>query len=194
MIKTFFAYKHVVGSEMIFWITTFFCFLLCAFLAVEILIVYKDLQDAILSIMSILFPLIAGFLTFGRDILKELREKINSIAKKDLENIGTPTPRPLKVKIKYLKTLSDNFIEVVISTFYISFILIVGLLIAKVLNYEFKTSNFNLPLKEYFYDNWLNLLMKYSFFSLVFMMFFNALFLVIYIVKVTKEDDLLTQN
>lgn len=194
MIKTFIAYKQVIGSNIIFWIAILLSIVLCVLGSVQIVIIDKDLQDSILSIMSILFPLIAGFLTFGRDILRELREKINSIVKKDLENIGTPTPRPIKVKIKYLKSFSDNFIEVVISTFYISFILIVGLLIAKVLDYEFKTSNFNLLLKEYFYQNWFNLLMKFTFFSLVFMMFFNALFLVIYIVKVTKEDDLLTQK
>lgn len=143
--------------------------------------------------MSIIFPLIAGFLTFGRDTLRDIKKEIDIIVQRDNDDVGTPTTDTTKRKIKYLKVLSDKFIDVVISTFFISFILIIGLLITKVNKLEFETSIINIPLKDYLLTNWFNLLIKLSFFYLVFIMFLNTLFLTIFIVKITRDDELISK-
>jgi hypothetical protein len=192
MLKTLKAYKYIYDSKALFWgcLIIFVGGVISS--SVFVLNIEKELQDSILSIMSIIFPLIAGFLTFGRDTLRDLKKGIDRIVQKDTQDIGTPTSDTTKRKIKYLKILSDKFIDVVISTFFISFILIIGLLIAKVNKLEFETSSLYFPLKNYVVDNWINLFIKLSFFYLVFVMFLNALFLIIFIVKITRDDELIS--
>jgi hypothetical protein len=192
MIKTLKAYMYLFQSKLLFWVF-FVIFMCCVFSSsIFVLNIQRDLQDSILSIMSIIFPLIAGFLTFGRDTLRDLKKGIDKIVLKDKEDKGAPTTDTTKRQIKYLKNLSDKFLDIVISTFFISFILIIGLLIAKINKFEFETGSIKLPLKDYLLSHWINILIKLSFFYLVFIMFLNALFLTIFIVKITKDDELIS--
>lgn len=192
MIKTLKAYRHIFHSKALYLGCLMFFVFSVISSSIFVLDIKKDLQDSILSIMSIIFPLIAGFLTFGRDTLRDLKKGIDRIVQKDTEDIGTPTSDTTKRKIKYLKILSDKFIDVVISTFFISFILIIGLLIAKVNQLEFETSSLHFPINEFVFNNWINLFIKLSFFYMVFIMFLNALFLTIFIVKITRDDELVS--
>jgi len=150
-----------------------------------------EIQDALLSIMSIFFPLIAGFLTFGRDTLKSLQKKIDKINHEDQADIGDPVTDTDKAKIRFLKKLSGQFIDIVISTFFVSFILIVLLLTAKFNDYSFGTDKSVLEIGEFFKSNWFGLISKIVFFYLIFTMLFNTVFLTLFITRVTQNDQLI---
>lgn len=183
---------YIIQSKLLFWLLFVIFMGLVFSSSIFVLDIKRDLQDSILNIMSIIFPLIAGFLTFGRDTLRDLKKRIDKIVLKDKEDKGTPTTDTTKRQIKHLKNLSDKFLEIVISTFFISFILIIGLLIAKINKFEFNTVSIKFPLKEYFLNHWVNIFIKVSFFYMLFIMFLNALFLIIFIVKITKDDELIS--
>ena len=102
MLKTLKAYKYIYDSKALFWgcLIIFVGGVISS--SVFVLNIEKELQDSILSIMSIIFPLIAGFLTFGRDTLRDLKKGIDRIVQKDTQDIGTPTSDTTKRKIKYL--------------------------------------------------------------------------------------------
>jgi hypothetical protein len=151
----------------------------------------KELQDALLTILSIIFPLIAGFLTFGRDTLKNLKQSIKGIKEKDEKDEGEPTTMRDKKKISFLKDLSESFVDVVLSTFFGSFTLIIILLVAKFNNYEFYTQKFCLPFQEYLSLNILAWLFKTLFFYFAYVMFLNTLYLTVFIIRITKDDDVI---
>jgi hypothetical protein len=188
MFRTEIAYKKLIGK--LFWLAfPIFCF----FLLLSSLFVFQisvEIQDSLLSILSILFPLIAGFLTFGRDTLKSLKKKIDTIISDDEADIGSPVTDSDRGKIKTLKSLSDQFVDMVISTFFISFLLIIILLTAKFNNFTFLTANQFSSMKDFLMANWLGIISKIVFFYLVYIMLLNTLFLTIFIIKVTRNDDL----
>ncbi|HRO76507.1 MAG TPA: hypothetical protein PLP27_10210 [Crocinitomicaceae bacterium] len=150
-----------------------------------------EIQEAFLTILSIIFPLIAGFLTFGKDTLKNIKNQIQKIKENDINDKGTPVTDSDKRKIRFLKELSLNFVEVVIGTFVVSFILIIVLLIAKFNSCEFITSNHFFSLKKYLCENMLFIFLKIGFFFLLYLMFLNTLYLVIFIININKYDEII---
>jgi hypothetical protein len=191
MFKTIFAYKILIKPKLVFW--SFFCIFLLAPFVTSIFVysIKKELQDALLTILSIIFPLIAGFLTFGRDTLKNLKQSIKGIKEKDEKDEGEPTTMRDKKKISFLKDLSESFVDVVLSTFFGSFTLIIILLVAKFNNYEFYTQKFCLPFQEYLSLNILAWLFKTLFFYFAYVMFLNTLYLTVFIIRITKDDDVI---
>ena len=148
-----------------------------------------EIQNTLLSILSIIFPLIAGFMTFGRDTLKSIRSDIQRIKLDELNDEGNPATDLDKRKLRFLQDLSSNFIKVVISTFTVSFLLIVILLITKFNNFEFAT--------EKCFKNWtvdwqtdlFILLLKLFFFSLVYTMLLNLIYSTLFIIQIARYDD-----
>ncbi|MNJ85733.1 hypothetical protein D3C87_32120 [compost metagenome] len=191
MFKTIFAYKILIKPKLVFW--SFFCIFLFAPFVTSMFVysIKKELQDALLTILSIIFPLIAGFLTFGRDTLKNLKQSIKGIKEKDEKDEGEPTTASDKKKIGFLKDLSESFVDVVLSTFFGSFTLIIILLVAKFNNYEFYTQKFCLPFQEYLSLNILAWLLKALFFYFAYVMFLNTLYLTVFIIRITKDDDII---
>jgi Na+/alanine symporter len=195
MIKTFSAFKYLISSKIGIWVYVVLLILGVISSSVFVLELKNDLQDSVLSITSIIFPLIAGFLTFGRDTLREIKKSIAKIIESDKEDKGISTTITDKKRINRLKGLSDKFIDVVVSTFVTSFILIIGLLISKINNLNFKTSSltFDQGAKDYLINNWFNLSIKSIFFFFIFTLFLNALYLTVFIIKITKEDELISK-
>lgn len=190
MFKTIIAYKKLINSQFYFY---------CVFLPIFIGVVVStsffvfnikgDLQDVLLSILSILFPLIAGFLTFGRDTLKSIRESIEKIKNQDQQDVGPPTTDIDKQRIKRMDDLAIGFVNVVINTFFISFALIIFLLIAKFNDFEFLSSNKFVSIKLFLFENVFVVLIKLAFFFLSYMMLLNTLYLTIFIVRITRSEN-----
>lgn len=191
MFRTEKAYKNLTGKA--FWFLFVVFWFVTISTSVFVYNISKEIQDSLLSIMSITFPLIAGFLTFGRDTLKSLNLKINKINIDDESDVGDPVTDTDKAKIKQLKLLSGQFVSIVISTFFISFMLIIILLIAKFNDFTFTSDNKIESLYDFLSSNWFALVGKIIFFYLVYIMFLNTLFLTIFVIKVTQNDDLIDQ-
>jgi hypothetical protein len=151
-----------------------------------------EIQETFLTILSIIFPLIAGFLTFGKDTLKNIKNQIQKIKESDINDKGTPVTDSDKRTIRFLKELSLNFVEVVIGTFVVSFILIIVLLVAKFNNYEFATSNHFFSLEKYLCENLLVIFVKIGLFFLLYLMLLNTLYLVIFIININKHDEIIS--
>lgn len=158
--------------------------------ALFIQFVNTEIQELFITILSILFPLIAGFLTFGKDTISKLKNQIKDIQGKDKKDIGEPTTDTDKKQISRLKRLSDGFINIILNVFIVSFILIILLLISKFNNYEFISFDEESFLM-YLGCNWLSILLKSILFFLLYSMFFSTLYLVIFIFNITKYDDLI---
>ncbi len=187
MFKTERAYKLILGKYFGVFIFLYFCLILSSSLFV--FRISQEIQDSLLTIMSIIFPLIAGFLTFGREMLISLKNKIKNIKDNDEKDRGRPTTDSNKIKIQSLKSLSYNFISVVTSSFMISFILIISLLVSKFNDYLFITDHKLEFSILYFTENWINISIKIVFFYLSYSMLLNLLFLSIFIVKTTNYDE-----
>lgn len=187
MIKTILAYRELVKSK--FWFVLLFIIFLVSILLTSLFVfkVNKDIQDSLISILSILFPLIAGFLTFGRDTLKSITKSIDNIKYNDNNDIGAPVTDTDKKEIRDLKIYAKNFIGIVTSTFFVSFILIIILIVAKFNTYLFQSSNTLVPIKDFLYENWGHLLFKVVFFYLIYTMLLNTLYLTIFIMKVANN-------
>lgn len=152
--------------------------------------VTTEIQELFITILSILFPLIAGFLTFGKETIFKLKNQIKDIQEKDEKDIGEPTTDTDKKQISRLKGLSEGFINIILNVFIVSFILIILLLVSKFNNYEFISFNEESFLM-YLVCNWLSILLKSILFFLLYSMFFSTLYLVIFIFNITKYDDLI---
>lgn len=191
MFKTPLAYKILIKSKFLFW--GFFISFLLAPIVTSLLVysVKKELQDALLTILSIIFPLIAGFLTFGRDTLKNLKNSIENIIEKDRLDQGEPTTATDKKKIQFLKNLTKNFVDIILSTFFVSFVLIVFLLVAKFNNYEFLSIKFCEPTYEFISINLISWILKSVFFYFAFIMLLNTIYLTVFIIRITRDDELL---
>lgn len=191
MFKTIFAYKILITPKFLFWI--FFSIFLFSPLITSFFVfsIKKELQDALLTILSIIFPLIAGFLTFGRDTLKGLKNSIENIIEKDRLDQGEPATKTDKKKIQFLKNLTKNFVDIILSTFFVSFVLIIILLVAKFNNYEFPSTKFCFPIKELILLNLIPWLLKSVFFYFAYVMLLNTIYLTIFIIRITKDDDVI---
>ena len=191
MFGTITAYRSLIRSKKIFLILVVLSVLINILTSVFVYAINEKIQDALLSILSIIFPLIAGFMTFGRDTLKNIREDIKKIKLDELNDEGNPVTDIDKHKLRILKDLSSNFIKVVISTFVVSFILIVVLLVTKFNNFEFVTeksfNHWTIDLQA----NLIILSLKIIFFSFIFIMFLNLLYSTYFIIQVTKHDDVI---
>ena len=189
MFGTVRAYRSLIRSKKSFLIFVILFGLINLITSVFVYAINEEIQNALLSIVSIIFPLIAGFMTFGRDTLKTIRDDIKKIKLDELNDEGNPVTDIDKHKLRLLKDLSSNFIKVVISTFVVSFILIVVLLVTKFNNFEFVTEKkincWTVDLRA----NLIILLLKIIFFLLVFTMFLNLLYSTYFIIQVTKNDD-----
>lgn len=191
MFGTIKAYRSLFRSKIFFGILLFFFGIINLLTAVFVYNIKKEIQDALLSILSIIFPLIAGFMTFGRDTLKSIKGNIEKIKLDELNDEGNPVTDIDKRKLRLLKNLSSHFIKIIISTFIISFLLIVILLITKFNNFEFVT--------EKCFDNWIIdwqvnvfiLLLKLLFFYLVYQMLLNLLYSTLFIIQTTRHDELI---
>lgn len=166
-------------------------FLLLLFSSYKVQCIETNIQDSILNIVSILFPLIAGFLTFGSEILKDLNSKIEKIKQVDQSRKGRPTPDIEKREITKLKVLTANFKNVVINTFFISFTLIIFVLISKFNSFDFKTNlidpnNFNLL--KYLSINGVSFSVKFLFFTILSLLFLNLSYLIYFIIQVNQDD------
>lgn len=194
MFKTFSAFKLLfVKSWSFYFILSLFISILflCTFFVKTI---ETTIQDAVLNIVSILFPLIAGFLTFGREIIINLNKRIDSIKLTDKNQQGRPTPDLIRRKISRLKNLALNFKNIVISTFFNSFLLIIIVLIAKFNKFEFKTEFFNshcLNFSSFIKLHWITFVLKLIFLSTILILFLNLSYLVYFIIQVNKEDELI---
>jgi hypothetical protein len=194
MFKTFPAYRSIIGNVKLYYLLVILFILLNIATSVFVHKINIEIQEAFLTILSIIFPLIAGFLTFGKDTLKSIKKQIQTINEKDRNDIGIPVTDSDKRKIRFLKDLSLRFVEVVIGTFIISFVLIIILLIAKFNDYEFTTNNHYFPLKEYICENLLIIFLKIGFFFLLYLMFLNTLYLVIFIININKHDEIISEE
>jgi hypothetical protein len=191
MSKTFNAYKLIFRRTSMFYLCSFLIILSILIISYGVLDIKSAILDSILNVVSILFPLIAGFLTFGRDLIKDLNDKINSIKEISESRIGRPIPDSEKKKIITLKNLASNFKNIIISTFFISFILIIIILIAKFNSFDFKTSYLvNNCFKKYFIENGLNYFFKIVFFKTLLILFLNLSYLVYFIIQVNKDDEI----
>ena len=191
MIKTFKAYYNLMEQKWLFWLFTLAVlgFVISSTLFVRS--ISADIQDSLLSILSILFPLIAGFLTFGRDTMRDLQNNIDEIVRKDAENIGTPTTDTDKRKIANLKNLATNFNKVVIGTFVVSFMLIVCIIVAKFNEYIFQTSKLCLVTNKM---EILHFSLKFIFFCLISWMVLNTIYVIAFIVTIIKNDKMVANN
>lgn len=190
MKKTYYAYKLIFQNKTVFYLSLIFLALSVLFISYNVLKIKSSIQDSILNVVSILFPLIAGFLTFGKEIINELNKKIETINKVSNSQIGRPTPDNLKKKIFELKNLASNFRNIIISTFFISFLLIIIILIAKFNSFEFKTSYIkDDTFQKFFRVNWVNFLIKIVFFSTLLTLFLNLSYLVYFIIQVNNQED-----
>lgn len=167
-------------------------FLLLIFSSYKVHCIETNIQDSILNIVSILFPLIAGFLTFGSEILKDLNSKIEQIKQVDQAREGRPTPDIEKREITRLKVLTANFKSVVINTFIISFTLIIFVLISKFNSFVFKTNlidpdKFNFV--KYLSNNLVPFSIKFLFFTILSLLFLNLSYLVYFIIEVNKDEN-----
>lgn len=191
MLGTIKAYRSLFKSKSFFGILLILFGIINVFTALFVYNVKKEIQDALLSILSIIFPLIAGFMTFGRDTLKSVRGRIEKIKLDELNDEGNPVTDIDKRKLRLLKNLSSNFIKVVISTFIVSFLLIVILLITKFNNFEFVTAKHFNDWIMHWQMNLFILLLKLLFFSLVYQMLLNLLYSTLFIIQTTKHDDVI---
>lgn len=150
-----------------------------------------EVQKGILSVMSILFPLIAGFLTFGKNTLKELQDKIDEIIEKDNIDIDIPTSDTDKREIAYLKQLSNNFISVIISTFITSFLIIIFIIVNQLIGFEFisfePTVNTFSQFLSYIKFDWFIILLRGLFVFPLLLVLFNLIYLIVYISKVSTS-------
>jgi len=157
--------------------------------AIFIRVVNTDIQELLITILSIIFPLIAGFLTFGKETISKIKNQIKDIQERDKKDIGTSTSDTDKNKIRRLKGLSEGFINIILNVFIISFILIILLLVSKFNNYEFISFD-----EETFWlylgCNWISIILKSILFFFLYSMFFSTLYLVIFIFKTTRFDNL----
>lgn len=189
MFKTIRAYRQLFKSKIVF-VGLIFLFAI-AVLSTSFFVfnIKSEIQGSLLSILSILFPLIAGFMTFGRDTLKNITDEIKKIKIDELNDEGESITDIDKRQLRLLKDLSSNFLNVVISTFFISFLLIIILLISMFNDFEFSTSNDIVKWIENWKFNIGILIVKIVFFYLVYTMLLNVLYVTIFIIRITKHDD-----
>lgn len=191
MNRTIKAYKLLFSNNLFFSLSLIGSVVFIIISSYKVLVINENILDSILSIVSILFPLIAGFLTFGRDLIKDLNEKIESIKEVANNKAGEPTTDYDKRRIVRMKNLASNFKSVIISTFYISFILIIYVLIAKFNNFDFKTSELKfdqIKVWDYISKNVINFILKALLFTTLYTLFLNLTYLVYFIVEVNKDE------
>lgn len=191
MINFFKPFKELFTRSWKYYVFLIMSFLLLLFSSYKVQCIETNIQDSILNIVSILFPLIAGFLTFGSEILKDLNSKIEKIKQVDQSRKGRPTPDIEKREITKLKVLTANFKNVVINTFFISFTLIIFVLISKFNSFDFKTNlidpnNFNLL--KYLSINGVSFSVKFLFFTILSLLFLNLSYLIYFIIQVNQDD------
>lgn len=191
MFETLKAYRPLIGSKGAFVISTVVFGIITLLTSVFVYNIRKEVQDALLSILSIIFPLIAGFMTFGRDILKSIRRDIEKIRLDEANDEGKPVTDMDKRRLSLLKDLSSNFIRVVISTFAVSFLLIVILLVSKFNNFEFGTDTCLDDWTNYWQTNLITFVLKVTFFYLGYTMLLNLLYSTLFIIRITKHDDVI---
>lgn len=190
MLLIFSAYRKFLNNKRLesTFIVTFIAMIVSSALFIQF--VNTEIQELFITILSILFPLIAGFLTFGKETISKLKNQIKDIQEKDRTDKGMSTTDTDKKQISRLKKLSDGFINVVLNVFIVSFILIILLLISKFNNYEFISFS-----EESFWlylgCNWISIILKSILFFFLYSMFFSTLYLVIFIFNITKYDDLI---
>lgn len=192
--KTLQAYKLLFENSWTFYILGSFLLICLFFISFFIPKIELDTQDSILSIVSILFPLIAGFLTFGRDVIFSLNKKIEAINLIHQKQSGRPTTDEEKRQIANLKNLASNFKNIVISSFIISFILIIFVLLSKLNKFEFQChlDLFNTSTEhffEFFKENSFQYFMKSIFLGTLIILLFNLCYLVYFIVQVNYADE-----
>lgn len=192
MINFFKPFKELFTCYWKYYLFLIMFFLLLFLSSYKIDCIETNIQDSILNIVSILFPLIAGFLTFGREIMKELNSKIEQIKQVDQAREGRPTPDIEKREITRLKVLTANFKSVVINTFIISFTLIIFVLISKFNSFVFKTNlidpdKFNLV--KYLSNNVVPFSIKFLFFTILSLLFLNLSYLVYFIIEVNQDEN-----
>jgi preprotein translocase subunit SecG/multidrug transporter EmrE-like cation transporter len=192
MFKIFSIYGELFKKKWKFYLLTILIFIGLFFCSYKVQKIQSNIQDSILNIVSILFPLIAGFLTFGREIMKDINERILAIKAVEESRTGRPTPDVKKRDITKLKSLASNFKSVVINTFFISFSLIIFVLVSKFNSYDFKTEFFKGDKNvfyEYAVNNGLSFVIKLMFFIVLTLLFLNLSYLVYFIVKVNQHDE-----
>src|SRR5690554_242585 len=189
MLLIFSAYRKFLNNKVLefTFIVTFIAMIVSS--AIFIRVVNTDIQELLITILSIIFPLIAGFLTFGKETISKIKNQIKDIQERDKKDIGTSTSDTDKNKIRRLKGLSEGFINIILNVFIISFILIILLLVSKFNNYEFISFD-----EETFWlylgCNWISIILKSILFFFLYSMFFSTLYLVIFIFKTTRFDNL----
>lgn len=190
MILIFSAYRKFLNSKRLesVFIVIFLAMIISSALSIQF--VNTEIQELFITILSILFPLIAGFLTFGKDTISKLKNQILNIQEKDRMDKGVSTTDTNKKQISRLKVLSEGFMDVILNVFLVSFILIILLLVSKFNNYEFISFDEESFLM-YLVCNWLSILLKSILFFLLYSMFFSTLYLVIFIFNITKYDNLI---
>lgn len=155
--------------------------------------------DALITILSIIFPLIAGFLTFGIDILKSIRMRIKMILIKSKEKKGVPVPDTCKNKVRNIENNFAKFIDIIISTFYLSFLLLIGLLVCLSFDYHFETPRINFQVKDFnlkkiLESNWVPFSLKFFLNYTLVVFALNFLFITNTIVKHLKNDKYLNNE
>lgn len=173
-----------------------FHFLAIIILSYNVLSINEKVLDSIFSVVSILFPLIAGFLTFGRDYMNNLKIKIKKINTTTSSKSGLNTSDVVKNQIRKLKETTENFQSVVLSTCLISFLLILFILIVNFNSYNFEsyTIDYNQEsILEYLELNVVSLLLKTSFFMLLSLLFMNLAYSIYFINSVYEVDEFLME-
>ncbi|MBU3661492.1 MAG: hypothetical protein FGM14_16630 [Flavobacteriales bacterium] len=149
----------------------------------------SNIQDAFLTILSIIFPLIAGFLTFGKELLKSITKKIEEIIQDDIDNVGPPTTDFDKGKIADLSVMASNFTDVILKIFRFAFYLIVFIIITKFNDYNFKTEVFDFNFYTYIQSNYFALILKFVFFYFLFQLLFYTFYFMVFISEITKNNQ-----
>lgn len=188
MFYTIRAIKSIMKSNVLFWFCLLLFIIMTLVTSIFVFEVKEKIQNSMLSILSIVFPLIAGFLTFGRESLKRIKKVIQKINENDNAERGVPLTNRDRRTIKDLKLLSDGFIKIVISAFYVSFILIMILLVSNFNDFNFYTSNEINSIDNYLESNIINLLLKTTFFYYSYIMLINTVFLIYFILRISKDD------
>lgn len=184
------AHKEIFKNRKLFYVIVVLLAILIFCAAYFVKEIKDDIFNALLTVVSILFPLIAGFLTFGRETVAELNDKIIKSKNIDKNKKGRPIPDSVKREINRNKALAKNFKSIVINTFFISFILIMAILVSKIIGFNYTTVSFDytkIELKTFLGDNIINLILKTVLFSILTMLFLNLSYLVFFIIKVFDE-------
>lgn len=204
--KTYLAYKSIlvfnaslkrqskkkyVQIKLISSIALFFVLLI--FTSLSVYQIKAEIQAVLLSILSIIFPLIIGFLTFGLDLLIKTKAKIKAIKEKDDNDVGIPETKTDKNKINYLYTLSQHFISVIVNSFQFSFLLITILIVSNFFNFEYISTGNIYDIKGFILVNGIVIMLKIVFFFCVYIMLLNTLFVMTYISSIYKNENIINK-